>query len=72
METTTTFNETQIHLLRMFAANRSKSGLDELCQVLYEHYAQRLNEKLDSLWTSGVLDQNRLDEINKMDLHQRP
>jgi hypothetical protein len=56
----------------MFAANRSKSGLDELCQVLYEHYAQRLNEKLDSLWTSGDLDQNRLDEINKMDLHQRP
>ena len=71
MEATTTFNEAQIHLLQMFAVNRSKRGLDELCEVLYKHYTQRLNEKLDSLWASGTLDQKRLDEINEMDLHQR-
>lgn len=70
METTTVFNDTQIHLLQMFAANRSKRGLDELCQVLYEHYAKRMDEKLDELWMSGTLDQKRLDEINQMDLHR--
>ena len=70
METTTTFNDVQIRLLQMFAVNRSKRGLDELCDVLYKHYASRMNEKLDDLWLSGVLDQKRLDEINRMDLHQ--
>lgn len=70
METTTTFNDMQIHLLKMFAVNRSKRGLDELCDVLYKHYAKRMDEKLEELWVSGVLDQKRLDEINRMDLHQ--
>lgn len=70
METTTSFNDTQIHLLQMFAVNKSKRGLDELYSVLYNHYAKRMNEKLDELWVSGALDQKRLDEINQMDLHQ--
>lgn len=70
METTTTFNDTQLQLLRMFSVNRSKRGLDELCEVLYKHYAKRMEEKLDSLWDSGVLDQTRLDAINQMDLHR--
>lgn len=70
MEATTTFNSAQIHLLQMFAANRSKRALDELCDVLYKHYSKRMDEKLDNLWDTGVLDQQRLDEINTVDLHQ--
>ncbi len=70
MEATTTFNETQMHLLQMFSVNRSKRALDELYEVLYNHYAKRMEEKLDTLWDSGKLDQQRLDEINTMDLHQ--
>ena len=70
MEATTTINDTQIHLLQMFAANKSRRGLDELYTVLYNHYVKRMNEKLDELWSSGTLDQKRLDEINQMDLHQ--
>lgn len=67
---TTIFNDMQIQLLRMFSVNRSKRGLDELCDVLYKHYLRRMNEKLDDLWTSGILDEKRLAEINQMDLHQ--
>lgn len=44
--------------------------MDELYDVLYRLYSKRMSEKLDSLWDSGVLDQQRLDEINTMDLHQ--
>lgn len=70
MVATTIFNNTQMHLLQMFSVNRSKRALDELYDVLYRHYSKRMSEKLDSLWDSGVLDQQRLDEINTMDLHQ--
>lgn len=70
MEAITTFNSTQMHLLQMFPVNRSERALDELYDVLYRHYSKRMSEKLDSLWDSGVLDQQRLDEINTMDLHQ--
>ena len=66
----TAFTPVQIALLQMFAVNRSERGLEELKQVLYEHYSKRMNDKLDELWDSGKLNQNRLDEIGKMDLHQ--
>lgn len=70
MEATTTFNDTQLHLLQMFSVNRSKRALDELYDVLYRYYAKRMDEKLSDLWDKGVLDQKRLDEINTLDLHQ--
>ena len=68
--TATVFNPVQIHLLQMFALDKSKSGLDELKDVLYRHYSARMESRLNELWQSGQLDQQQLDEINKMDLHQ--
>lgn len=66
----TAFNPIQIHLLRMFELDKSPKGLAELKDVLYKYYSQKMNNALDTLWKSGVLDQKRLDEINKMDLHK--
>lgn len=54
----------------MFALDKSQKGLNELKDVLYRHYSARMEERLDALWQSGKLDQQRLDEINQMDLHQ--
>lgn len=31
---------------------------------------EELDEHLNKLWDEGILNQERLDEINKMDLHQ--
>ena len=67
---TTVFNPMQIHLLQMFNIDKSQSGLDELKDVLYRHYSARMESRLDALWQSGELNQKRLDEINRMDLHQ--
>lgn len=36
----------------------------------YNDFAQKMDEHLDKLWDEGILDQKRLDEINKMDLHK--
>ena len=67
----TVFNPLQIHLPQMFALDKRRQGLDELKNVLYQHYAARMETRLDELWQSGQLNQERLDEINRMDLHQQ-
>lgn len=65
----TVFNPIQRHLLKMFEIDKSQSGLDELKDLLYRYYSEKMNSALDSLWESGELNQERLDEINGMDLH---
>lgn len=65
----TVFNPVQRHLLKMFEIDKSQSGLDELKDLLYRYYSEKMNSALDSLWESGELNQERLDEINGMDLH---
>lgn len=67
---TTTLNPTQIHLLRMFSADNTEKGLQELKEVLFNYYYEKMNKSLDELWNSGVLNQERLDEIANMDLHK--
>lgn len=66
----TTFNPIQIHLLRMFELVKSEAGLQELRDVLYNYYSRKVNKAIDQMWESGELNQERLDEIEKMDLHK--
>lgn len=66
----TALNMTQVHLLQMFQVDKSQRGLEELKELLYSYYSKKMNESLDELWDSGVLNQERLDEINQMDLHK--
>ena len=66
----TVLNSTQVHLLQMFQVDDSQQGLEELKELLYSYYSKKMDESLNELWDSGVLDQKRLDEINNMDLHK--
>ena len=67
---TTTLNMTQVHLLQMFQIDKSQEGLEELKELLYSYYSKKMENSLNELWDSGVLNQERLDEINQMDLHK--
>ena len=64
----TVLNSTQVHLLQMFQVDDSQQGLEELKELLQSYYSTKMDESLNELWDSGVLDQKRLDEINNMDL----
>jgi hypothetical protein len=64
-------NPTQMHLLKLFAFNNSEDYAREIQMVLTKYFQQKLDEESDCLWESGVLDQERLDEIRKMDLHAK-
>ncbi len=66
----TVFNPIQVHLLKMFEIDKSQKGLEELKDLLYNYYSSKMENALENLWDSGVLDQNRLDEINNLDLHK--
>ena len=68
--TATALNMTQVHLLQMFQIDSSQKGLDELKDLLYSYYSKKMDESLNELWDSGILNQERLDEINQMDLHK--
>lgn len=68
---TTTLNPTQMHLLKMFAFNNSEEYAREVQEVLTRHFQNRLNAEADRLWDEGILDQDKLDEIRKMDLHSK-
>ena len=63
------FNPVQLHLLKMFSVDTAEQGLLELKEVLYKYYSAKMQNRLNELWDNGELDQDRLDEINQMDLH---
>lgn len=67
---TTALNMTQVHLLQMFQIDNSQRGLEELKELLYSYYSKKMDESLNELWDIGVLNQEKLDEINQMDLHK--
>lgn len=66
----TVFTPSQVHLLKMFALDKTQKGLEELKSVLFQYYSNRMDNKLKEMWESGELDQKKLDEINTMDLHK--
>ena len=64
----TVFNPVQQHLLTMFAFDGSEERLKEVKEVLFRHFSQKMDQRLDKLWDAGVLDQKRLDELRGMHL----
>lgn len=64
----TVFNPVQQHLLTLFAFDGSEERLKEVKEVLFRHFSQKMDQRLDKLWDAGVLDQKRLDELRGMHL----
>ena len=60
---TTAFNPVQQHLLKLFAFDGSEEKLLEVKEVLTKYFSQKLDKRLNELWDSGVLYQDKLDEL---------
>ena len=65
----TDFNPIQQHLLMMFAYDSTEERLKEIKEVLMNYFAKKVEDKFNDLWDSGVLNQEKLDEIRGMHLH---
>ncbi len=64
-------NPTQMHLLKLFSFNSSESYAQEIKTVLMRHFQEQLDAESDRLWDEGILNQERLDEIRREDLHAK-
>lgn len=62
------FNPVQQHLLTMFAFDGSEVRLKEVKEVLTKYFSEKLDQCLNDLWDSGVLNQEKLDEFRKKHL----
>ena len=60
---TAAFNHVQQHLLKLFAFDGSEEKLLEVKEVLTKYFSQKLDKRLNELWDSGVLNQDKLDEL---------
>ena len=60
---TTAFNPVQQHLLKLFAFDGSEEKLLEVKEVLTKYFSQKLDKGLNELWDSGVLNQDKLEEL---------
>lgn len=65
----TAFNQTQIRLLKLFSHDNSQEFADEIEAVLMRHFQEKLDAESDALWDSGVLDEQRLNELKDLDIH---
>ena len=64
----TVLNSIQQHLLKMFAFDGSEDRLMEVKEVLTKYFSQKLDDRLNELWESGILNQEKLDELRKIDV----
>ena len=65
----TTLTPTQQRLLKLFSFDSSEAYAREIQEVLTRHFQAKLDQESDRLWDEGILDQQRLDELRKEDLH---
>ena len=64
-----TMNPIQLHLLRMFSYNKDEVSLNELKEVLFNYYCQKMNEEGKRIWQ----EQNMNNEMihNLLNTHLR-
>ena len=67
----TVLNPTQMHLLKLFSFNKSEEYAREIQSVLTRHFQAQLDAEADRLWDEGILNQERLDDIRREDLHAK-
>ena len=64
----TVFNPVQQHLLKFFAFDGSEEKLLEMKAVLTKYFSQKLDKRLDELWDSRGLNQEKLDGLRTIHL----
>ena len=65
---TTTFNLTQLHLIKMFAYAKTDEALSEMKKALVEYYSKISDKQIDALWDAGVMATEKIEEIKNSHL----
>lgn len=62
----TVFNPVQQHLLKLFAYDSSEETLRDIQDLIAKYLSEKIDRQMDELWESGVLNQEKLDELRGM------
>lgn len=65
----TIFNPAQLQLLEMMSFLKSKESLEELKQVISDHFANLAQKEIDRLWETGELNESKVESFRN--LHER-
>lgn len=58
-------NESQLFLLKMFAANQTNESFLELKSILFRHYVYKAEEEAIALIQSGKVNKKKLQDASK-------
>jgi len=59
----TILNPSQLHLLRMFSYNKDERSLQELKEVLFNYYWQKVGEESKEVWKEKNLSNEQMYEL---------
>ena len=59
----TVLNPVQLHLLRIFSYNSDEKSLDELKEVLFNHYCQKVSEEGKKVWKEKNMSNETMQEL---------
>lgn len=65
----TIFNPAQLELLDMMSHVKSQDTLKELRQVIAQFFAKKIEDEIDGMWESGLLNEQKIEEFRN--LHER-
>ena len=66
---TTVFNKAQMELLDMMSFVESPEMLEQLKQAISDFFAHQLEEEVNNLWDSGILNEQKVEGFRS--LHER-
>jgi len=61
----TYFNQTQLHLLKMFSYAKTDEDLQDIKDALCEYFAKKVDEEMDKLWESGEWNEEKNEAVLK-------
>jgi len=64
----TMLNPVQLHLLRIFSHDGDEESLNELKEVLFNYYCQKVNEEGKRIWKEKSMSNEMMHELLNMHL----
>jgi hypothetical protein len=65
MQTSSSLNPIQLHILQMFRYTKSKKSLADLKHFLAKYYANLVDDEIDKIWKEKKLSQKKLKDMAK-------
>jgi hypothetical protein len=59
----TSLNPVQLHLLRVFSYNRDEKSLNEIKDVLFNYYCQKVDEEGKRIWEEKNMNNEMMHEL---------